>query len=147
MKRLNSRGFTLVEILVTAVILGVVAMAAAEGLRVIFRYTAQTKDARNRDRIVVSLLQNVTENISNMQKSYDPDPQIKANLLNPDKLPLAWDQGQVVEAASCPNCAGRVGFFIEALSSTRGISRLTVRITHKSLIKGYQDYVFIVSDD
>lgn len=137
----------MVEVMVTAAILGMVALAAAESLRSIYKFTGRTKDARNRDRIVGSLVQNVTENISNLQKSYDPDSKVKEALLSPEKLPMAWDQSKVVSAELCPSCPGRVGFYIEALPSTRGLSRLTVRITHRTLIQGYQDYVYIVSDD
>jgi hypothetical protein len=97
--------------------------------------------------VIGSTLQNVIENISMFQKNFDTSKAWSDTLLDPKALPLAWDQNLLTEAVNCPNCPGRMGFVIQPLEDVPGINKITIRVTHQTLIRGYQDYVFMLSDD
>jgi type II secretory pathway pseudopilin PulG len=144
---LNHRGYTFVEILVTSALIIVVIFSVTTSLRMSQNFLSQVRGKRNRDRVVGSTLQNVVENISLFQKNFNVSKDWSDTLLDPQVLPLAWDQNVLTTKAECPSCPGRMGFIIQPLEGSPGLNKLTVRITHQTLIQGFQDYVYVLSDD
>jgi hypothetical protein len=140
----NNRGLTFVEILVTAALIVVVIIAITNSLSLSQNFLTRIRGKRNRDRVVASTLQNVVENVSLFQKNFDTTPNWTNKLLDPAVLPIAWDQNNISTATACPKCPGRMGFIIQPVDNVPGINRLTIRVTHQTLIQGYQDYVFIL---
>ena len=69
--RLNQRGFTLVEILVTMGLIVTVIFSVATALRMSQKFLADVRGKRNRDRVVGSTLKNVIENLSLFQKNFN----------------------------------------------------------------------------
>lgn len=144
---LNERGMTFIEILVTTGLILVVIMAVTTSLRMSESFLNRIRNTRNRDRVVGSTLKNVVENIALFQKNFDTSDNWAQTMLNPKKLPIAWDDNTVTDAISCPACPGRMGFIIQPVDGMPGLNRLTIRVTHTTLIQGYQDYVYILSDE
>ena len=141
------RGATIIGALIAAVVVCTMALGAAELLSVNSRILSMTRQKRDRDRVVGNTLHNIMENLSAIQRNFDPSDDVRDKVLAVGRLPLAWDQDKVVPAAQCPDCPGRAGFILQPLEGRAGLNRLTVRLTHKEILKDFRDYVYILSDD
>lgn len=140
-------GFTLVEILVSSVMITVVILAVTASLRMTNKFFNDVRNKRNRDRVIANTLQNIVQNIGLFQKNYGLTETKRLEMLDKKNLPIAWGQDIVTTKELCPSCPGRMGFVIEPINNVGGLNQLTVRITHDVLIDGYQEYVYILSDD
>lgn len=148
LNRLNQRGFTMIEVVVVSGLIVVVVFSLTTALRMSQQFLSQVRGKRNRDRVVSSTLKNVVENIALFQKNFNTSDDWAQTLLDPKALPIPWDDNSVYNSLQeCPNCPGRMGFVIQPISGMPGMNRLKIRITHSTLIQGYLDYVYILSDD
>lgn len=143
----NQKGVTLIEALISLALITVVVMSVTNSLRMADQFFSKAKLKRDRDQIVSSTLQGVLQNISLYQKNYQLTDQAREALLAESKLPFAWSENVFTTVDQCPTCPGRVGYIIEPLPNMGGLNQVTVRITNKNLFQGFQQYVFILSDD
>lgn len=143
----NSRGFSLVGAMITTAIVSVIALGAAEILRLNAGFLAQTKRKRDRDRIVANVLNMVIESLPLLQRTFDPSDGTRDSLLEPTTLPFAWDQSRVLPATQCGGCPGRMGFVVQPMAGRQGIVRVTIRLTHTQFEGGPRDYVFVLADE
>lgn len=147
MKIRGQKGFSLVGVLVAVALAGIMAMGAAEILSTSNKLLQQTRQLRDRDRVVGNLLNNVIDNLSLFQRDFNTSDTVVDNHLSMDRMPYAWDDDRVVPTSECRDCPGRMGFVMQPLDGRPSINRLTVRLTHRTLISGHRDYVFIIADD
>lgn len=146
--KLDQRGFTMMEILVVSGLIVVVIFSLTTSLRMSQQFLGQVRGKRNRDRVVSSTLKNVVENIALFQKNFNMGDDWAESLLDPKALPIPWDDNSVYNSLQeCPTCPGRMGFVIQPVVGMPGLNRLRIRVTHSTLIQGYLDYVYILSDD
>lgn len=143
----NARGFSLIGALITTAIVSVIALGAAEMLRLNAEFLAQTKRKRDRDRIVANMLNMVIESLPVLQRTFDPSDAVRDSLLEVQALPFAWDQDRVLPTNQCPGCPGRMGFAVQPMAGRQGILRLTIRLTHSQFEGGPRDYVFVLADE
>lgn len=143
----KSGGFSLIGALVTTAIVSVIALGAAEILRLNSQFLAQTKRKRDRDRIVANILNMVIESLPLLQRTFDPSDEIRDSLLDPTRLPFGWDQNHVLPLAKCAGCPGRMGFVVQPMSGRQGIVRMTIRLTHTQFEGAPRDYVFVLADE
>ena len=98
-------------------------------------------------KLVGTILENVRNSSQNMQVNFDYTT-AAGDFLNVNQLPMAWDDGLITTAASCPGCPGRYGYTIQPYEQQRGLYIVTVRLTHtkwKTENPSYRDYTFVTS--
>lgn len=145
--RTGQGGFTLVGALVGVAVLGIVALIASDLMQKNSNFLSRSKQSRDRDRIVGSILNDVMEDLALLQRHFDSTDQMRDAVLDLKKLPYGWDVNIIKPASQCPKCPGRMGLIVQPLEGRAGLNRLTIRVTHSGLIQGYRDYVFIIADD
>lgn len=96
------------------------------------------------DRQIMDIVENVRPNINLYQIDYTLTEADRADALNVNRLPMAWDVGILAPIADCPNCSGRYGYVIQPYPIFPGLYLLTVRLTHRSW-ESYRDYSFLVT--
>jgi type II secretory pathway pseudopilin PulG len=147
----NENGFTLAELMLSTVVLIIILLALASAVSTVHRdmNTAITKRAKNLQ--VSSIIDNIRDSVVLHQIYFDPDPTSSTvgAALDPNNLPLAWDNNVLTSASACPDCLGRAGYTIQPLDTFggRGLYYVRIRVTHKTLINtptGYEEYEFVV---
>ncbi len=142
----NQKGFTLVEVMVTAGVLGTVLYLFTNGSSFLSQRNKQLEELMIMERHVNSLYENIQSNIDVYQITYDPK-EFNDNA-DPSKLaaylPMAWDMKILTSVKNCTECPGRMGYAIVPLDGYRGLYKLTIRATHPK-VPAFKDYVFLIN--
>ncbi|MCM2280918.1 MAG: prepilin-type N-terminal cleavage/methylation domain-containing protein [Bdellovibrionaceae bacterium] len=141
----GERGHTLVEVIVALVVLLIVIAASTQGLTQLRGVFGSLVTSRVRSQEVNNVIENLRNNITLYQINFDSSPDAREALLDPERLPLAWNNVGVFNVEECASCPGRLGYVIQPYPMLRGVYLVHVRLTHKSMGDTYQDHRFIVS--
>jgi hypothetical protein len=92
----------------------------------------------------LSVLQTIIKNAPSYQVNFDTSETHASSLLDPAKLPWAWDDDRVLPVDQCPACVGRLGFVLQPHVLVPGAYRLRVRVKHPSIGDEARDYTYII---
>lgn len=138
--RLNNKGFTLLEVIVTAGIISFIAVAMASGVIHFIKLNAKTKISGVTYKQANNVFENLKSNLRDYQINFNPNPDTKDSMLNVATLPLAWDASTLTTVANCKDCPGRLGYIVQP-TTEKGLYLLTVRMTHETWGDGnYKDF-------
>ncbi|WP_374033230.1 hypothetical protein ACES2I_10430 [Bdellovibrio bacteriovorus] len=143
----NQKGQTIVEAIVGFGLITMVGLTFVGGMVSLRNTTKNTLLLSSTDKQVNDIAENIKSGVENYQINYDSDRSV-SELLNPDTLPMAWDNGKVALRKDCSTCAGTYGYVIQPYPEFRGLYKVTLRVTHKSWIEkgeAFKDYHFVVS--
>lgn len=145
MLKLNNKGLSLVEVLVG---LGVMVTAGSAVTMALVQANYQSRKSSVIDTTEKQILE-IAENIriapETYQITFNYSEQAKEDLLDPSKLPMAWDKNKSVAADECKECPGRYGYIIQPFENYRGLYLVTLRLTHKTWSDPFREYSFVVS--
>ena len=143
----NDRGVTLAELMVAVGIFGVVVYTLTGSSTFLNKLNSNVKNKLTVERTVISLSKALQSNISNAQITYDDSTFMSMTSEEAlfKNLPLAWNDKVVVDVADCKSCKGRMGYVLVPHIEYRGLYKLTVRVVHKTLFKGFKDYTFLIN--
>lgn len=144
----QSAGFTLIEMLVAAAILGIVISAATTLFGSLSNSLDKTRVLAQRDRQINSLISTVAANVSLFQADFSGSITGTLDVAN---LPGAWSDTDVIFdkntcGTSCPE--GRFGLVIQPIGGANklpGLFKVTLRLTHPKLFSGFRNYNFVMS--
>lgn len=158
-------GVTIVEALVATAILGTMSLMAYSMASQIFKFEKRVRDMSSEDRMIASLMSNIRANLARHQYSMDvvgtavevtelnqATGLSETKLVSQDEkmlknLPIAWSDKDFTDAANCPQCPGRLGYWIQPLNGLGfdGLLRVRVRVKHKQLYPDdtFRDYTFV----
>ncbi len=139
-------GFTLVETMVAAVILAFMVSVFASLIAAFNEQMYRSAVTAIKSKEIANLVEIIQNNPRLMQVQWDNSTSAVNSALNTSSLPLAWGKNnKISDPAQCPSCEGRLGFVMRPVAGARGNYLVTMRVTHKRLIVGYQDVDFMVS--
>ncbi|MEK2645688.1 hypothetical protein [Bdellovibrio sp. BCCA] len=144
---LNNRGQTIVESLVGLGLIAIVGSAFIGGMVSLRNTSRSTVVMSSSEKQIADIAENIKSGVENYQVNFNYKT-AAGEMLAPDSLPMAWDNGKVALREDCPDCAGTYGYVIQPYESYRGLYKVTLRMTHKMwAAKGepYKDYIFVVS--
>ena len=145
---LNSKGFTLVEILISLALLGGLIFGVMRGVGYFSGQGAKIEDKLVLQKNILNLVESIQSNVSFYQVNFNDEEFVRTTNYKEVKkmLPMAWSKKQYVKAQDCPQCPGRIGFSITPLSASyRGMYQLRIRVTHDKLYKdSYRDFLFVI---
>ncbi len=147
---MNNRGFTILETLIALGLLSIVFVGVQSAMNHYLDQTQQAKSSSSNDQIVDSVLKKVVADVNQFQIDFgivNTTP-LNGKCTNAEPLPVAWDIDVYTTAKSCPNCPGKLGYWVQPLDGYRGLYKVTVRLTHTKLFGdgNCQDYTFIVGN-
>ncbi len=140
----SRRGLSLVELLMALAISGIAIFVMISSAQTTLSAASKVNATRGREKALQSVLQTIIKNAPSYQVNFDTSEAHVAKLLDPSKLPWAWDDGRVLPADQCPECAGRLGFVLQPHALVPGAYRLRVRIKHPSIGDQARDYTYII---
>ncbi|MNL18365.1 hypothetical protein D3C87_1395080 [compost metagenome] len=140
----NNRGQSILESLVGLGLIVVVGFAFVGGIVALRKTTKGTVTLSATERQISDIAENIKAGVENYQINYNYRADID-QLLNYKALPMSWDIGVAVPRAQCTECQGTFGYVIVPYEKFRGLYKVTLRMTHKSWLEPYRDYVFVVS--
>lgn len=144
---LNNRGQTIIESLVGLGLLAIMGSAFIGGMVSLRNTSRGTAVMSSSEKQIADIAENIKSGVENYQVNFKYDV-AAGELLKPDSLPMAWDNGKIAPRDECPDCAGTYGYTIQPYESYRGLYKVTLRMTHKLWIEkgeAYKDYIFVVS--
>lgn len=147
MKKFSSqeRGFTLVENLM-AILIGVIGLSAIiSGVVMYGKVNKSIEVLDSTENNINQIAESIRANIGSFQINNQFSGANIDVLLDPKKLPMAWDTDITASAEDCPSCLGRFGFVIQPFEAYRGLYLVTLRVTYASWGSTYKDYEFVVS--
>jgi prepilin-type N-terminal cleavage/methylation domain-containing protein len=127
--KLNQRGFTLVELMVAAGLLGILTYSILNSTSSMNKSASMTKLQRQAKDIVNEMINTFTTTASNLQVDYSYNPTFPTN------LPIAWDvSGERMLTSECEklkpcHLTGRMGIIVTPTSNKK-IYLMKIRITH-----------------
>lgn len=125
----NAKGFTLIEVIVASVILGVGLWGTMSVVSFANRSESLKTTSTQKDAVVYNLLQDLRKRPEVLQKNYTPNLDPMPLLTTPTNFPLAWDTNQnLTDTTSCPTCKGRVGYVIQPVNNFSDFYLATVKI-------------------
>jgi prepilin-type N-terminal cleavage/methylation domain-containing protein len=145
----NQAGFTFMEVMATAAILGVVSYSFIGSNKFLSQSNKDINSKLSVERAALSLYRSIQTNTGAFQVTNRPADFYKMINVNElyDTLPIAWNETGVYDVSECPHCLGRMGYALAPMLQYRGLYTLTIRITHKKLIDGFKDYIFVIHGD
>ncbi|MGZ3771289.1 MAG: hypothetical protein ACXVCP_14775 [Bdellovibrio sp.] len=141
----NRAGQSILETIIAAALISVVGLAFVGGIIAMRKTTKTTVILSSTEKQIADIAENIKSGVENYQVNFDYSDDSLAEVLDPDKLPMAWDNGVSVPRKDCDSCAGTFGYTIQPYESFRGLYKVTLRMTHKSWSEKYRDYIFVVS--
>lgn len=141
----NQRGTTLVEMMMSVLILSGISYGVLAGMDAYSSRLGQTRSLQQRDKRIHALLETIRTNLGQYQLSYDNNEANADIFLDPAKLPLGWSMNQLAPVAECSKCPGRLGYLVHPLDGLPGMFRVVVRVTNPELFPGFKDYEFVVN--
>ena len=120
---MNKRGFTIIEVLVTAVIGVITAGAIASYISYLAKMNHQLKIRRISGNIVHSLSESVRFNLSLFQVTFDNSPEKAKAMLLPANLPLGISNSTLVSRTDCAKygCQAYLGYIIVPSDTVRNL--------------------------
>lgn len=146
-KTQNQKGQTIVEALIGLGLISMVGLTFVGGMVSLRNTTKNTLVMSSTDKQVNDIAENIKSGVENYQVNFNSEKSV-SEILNPDSLPMAWDNGKVALRSECKTCAGTYGYVIQPYPEYRGLYKVTLRVTHKSWIEkgeAFKDYHFVVS--
>ena len=123
----NQKGFSLVELMVAAGILGVITLVMINSTSLMQKNANSTKLKRQVKEIVIEMINTLTSTASTVQIDYSSNPTF------PSELPIAWDTtGEKMLVSSCGNpcpLKGRMAVLMIPIANKK-IYQMKIRITH-----------------
>jgi len=143
---LNNRGFSLVEVLISSVIMSMLMVSAMEALTYFQRQSVQVVNSTISDGLISSVIANGQATLAFQQRDFgstiaDPPEMIdgelrrvidaKMGLLSNfkesmERLPMGYSGDDIAPAADCKGCLGRYGIYTQR-SPMVGLAITTVR--------------------
>lgn len=119
----NRKGFTLVEVLVTAVIGVVTAGVVASYISYLARLNQELKIRRISGNIVHSVAESIRFNLSLYQVSFDNSLEKEKEMLLPANLPLGISNSVLVQRSECATvgCQAYLGYMIMPSLTVRNL--------------------------
>jgi type II secretory pathway pseudopilin PulG len=110
----NNKGFTIVEVLVTAVIGVLTAGVVAGYVSYLSKLNHEMKIRRIAGNVVHSISESIRFNLSLYQVSFDGSPATVERLLKPDNLPWGISNSKLIQRSECVKwgCQAYLGFVI-----------------------------------
>ena len=127
--KFNQKGFTFVELMVAAGLLGIITYVIINSTSSMQKSASTTKIQRQAKDIVNEMINTLTTTASTLQVDYSSNPSF------PAKLPIAWDtSGEKMLTVDCEalnpcNLRGRMGVMVVPTSNKK-IYLMKIRITH-----------------
>lgn len=144
---LNNRGQTIVESIIGFALISIVGFAFVGGMVSLRNTTRNTVVMSASEKQISEIAENIKAGVENYQINFKFD-EGTSDVLAPDNLPMAWDNGIVSLRSDCPQCAGTYGYTIQPYEEYRGLYKLTLRMTHRAWQQAgeeYRDYFFVMS--
>lgn len=144
----NSKGFTMVEVLISLALLGALIFSVMRGISYFSGQGAQIEDKLILQKNILNIVESIQSNVGFYQVNFQADDFTRTTKLNEINklLPMAWSKKQYTKKEDCEKCPGRLGFIITPLSANyRGMYQVRIRVTHTKLLKDtYKDYLFVI---
>lgn len=144
MMKIGRQGNTLLEVAIALAILSVVILGTIQGLTQIRSIFGNIVAARIEEQEVNNVIENLRNNIALYQVTFDSSTETLNEVLDPGRLPYAWNNAGIFPREACPVCQGHLGYVIRPYPMMRGVYLVTVRLTHPRL-GAPVDRQFIVS--
>lgn len=152
-KGIGEQGFTLVENLVALGILAIICAGLFGGMVIMQKLSTTSRMMSASDKQISDIADNIRVALESHQIDFgrvvkgDAESNIETinSVLDPSRLPMAWDVGVTGTAKDCPQCKGRYGFVIQPFERFPGLYLVTLRMTNQSWSVPYRDYQFVVS--
>jgi hypothetical protein len=157
----NSRaGLSFVEVLVAAVVLGVIIGIATGGILNLQRARVRQTSLNTNDKQVDNLIKNIRNNINLYIVSYGVSASSTnareklAALKKSGDLPVAWSGSVISTPQNCERCPGRMGFVILPMIRGGGVGnsqvlpglyKVTMLLSHQDLFPEGKYYEFVAS--
>lgn len=126
--KMNKRGFTLVEVLVTAAIGLVTAGVVASYVSYLAKLNHEIKIRRISGNIVHSIAESIRYNLSLFQVTFDNNSDTEKAILVPAKLPLGISNSSLIQRSECPTskygCQAYLGYVIVPSDLVRNLYRV-----------------------
>lgn len=141
-----NRGFTLIESLIGIALLTVLILMSITSIQQVKSLSQNVNLSEASDKQILQIIENVRSNMSSFKSTYEYYSEASANsLLTSDKLAMAWDSNTNTTVALCPTCKGRYGYVLQPYEQLRGLSILTLKISHQSWGSESKTYKFLVT--
>lgn len=141
-----NRGFTLIESLIGIGLLTILILMSITSIQQVKRLSQSVNTSESSDKQILQIIENVRSNMSSFKSTYDYYSEDSANnLLTFDKLAMAWDDKTNTTVALCPTCKGRYGYVLQPYEQFRGLSILTLKISHQNWGSESKTYKFLVT--
>jgi prepilin-type N-terminal cleavage/methylation domain-containing protein len=150
----SQRGYSLLEVLVATLLLGIVAVGIASSLNLYYNDFAHLVTTSARDRYLKSVVSTIETRISQMEISFDPNATLNKD---PETFSYFWAPDyEIVSAKDCteklfkgqPKCPlkGRMNYMIKPISGTPNMFETTIYFYHPRLNGGQaREYVYFLS--
>lgn len=127
----NQRGFTLIEVLVTAAIGVITASVIASYIAYLAKLNNEIKIRRISGNIVHSIAESVRYNLSLFQVSFDNNPDSVKAMLKADKLPLGISNSKLIQRTECATlgCQAYLGYVIVPNDVVRNLYQVKFQVT------------------
>lgn len=141
-RKKGTAGMTLIEVIIASLVLAIVGTATIASVSQLFKAQRRVRDLTTEDRLVSGLVSSIRSNVGAYPVSpyYADDTADCGNapcidvLLN--DLPLGYSNTTLMQAGTCPGCAGRIGFAIQPVQNMPSLCRITVRLVNTQLYGG-----------
>jgi prepilin-type N-terminal cleavage/methylation domain-containing protein len=145
----NQSGMTLVEVMVSAAILALLAESSMLAMQNLGQRAHLVVESASSQKLLSSLFENFRNNMDKLQVDYkDPaplKPDQAGQILSQAKFPLAWSEDFFGPLSSCTTCPGRAAYIIQPSSLYPGLYQATLRVSHPQLYgSGFKDFTFTV---
>ncbi|MGZ3775427.1 MAG: PulJ/GspJ family protein [Pseudobdellovibrionaceae bacterium] len=144
----NNKGFTLIEVLISATILVVSIMTLVREISSLSNANTKNRVYFARSQIVRNIFEDVSANIAKIQvdpmnyENVNDDPYFQA------QLPFEWDINHNGPFDPSHNAAGSYGYKVYRVPNSPGLYKLSIQILHKEISNNSPiSYTFIVSQD
>lgn len=141
----NIQGQTILETLIGSALIAIVGLAFVGGIIALRNTAKQTLVLSSTEKQIADIAENIKAGVENYQVNFDYSEESLAAALDPEKLPMAWDNGISVQRKDCETCSGTFGYTIQPYEAYRGLYKVTLRMTHKSWPEKFRDYIFVMS--
>lgn len=146
----TARGFSLVETLIAALVLAIVAMIAARGIQMLLTNVRQTQVLDKQVEISNNIVASIVANARVFQTDRDPDPNgCQAILGNSSEIPgrdiaeypFRWDvdgRHGTAHSESCKTCRGQYHYCLSESTTSPNLYILELHLYHPDLPGGKQ---------
>lgn len=139
-------GFTLVEALVTTVVIAAVLGGLMQASSMLFAVEGKTSQLSDSTRMTLSILENIHADPSQFQVNFAPWSVEDKDLLKVDELPLAYRTGYFGDASGCPACKIRLGYILRPMQGHSGLLRLIIRSYNTETLEDEMFYAVVTTN-